>query len=170
MNAVNASPSAPGPITASAPSARPRYPGVVSGWLVADLLLCAFNAGLALLGLWLLLGDGAEPLPPYTALAETAVHVGIAVFGLAGNSLLLRYRPGGATFAKIALLFVGAGVGVSLYELSLRLADPEATCPPEVTIAGVAVGLFCRITINLVYFGMLRRAARFLDRLPAQPH
>lgn len=164
---MNASSTAPEPIAASAPVARPRYPGVVSGWLIADLILCVFNAGLALLGISLLLDGDPGHLPLSTALAETAIHAGIAAFGIPGNALLLRYRPGGAMLAKIALLFVGAGVAVSLYELPLRLADPEATCPPETMVAGAVVGLFCRVTLNLVYFGMLRRAARFLDRLPS---
>jgi hypothetical protein len=166
---MNASSAAPEPIAASAPVARLRYPGVVSGWLVADLLLCVFNAGLALLGISLLLDGDLEHLPLSTALAETAVHAGIAAFGIPGNALLLRYRPGGAVLAKIALLFVAAGVALSLYELPLRLADPAATCPPETLVAGAVVGLFCRITLNLVYFGMLRRAARFLGRLPSPP-
>lgn len=163
---MTASSTAPEPIATSAPAGRPRYAGVVSGWLIADLLLGVFNAGLALLGISLLL-DG-EP-PPTTAIAETAIHAGIATFGILGNALLLRYRTSGAAFAKIALLFVGAGVAVSLYELPLRLADPEATCEPEIVVAGAVIGLFCRITLNLVYLGMVRRAARFLDRLPSQP-
>lgn len=163
---MTASSIAPEPAPLPAPAARPRYAGVVSGWLVADLLLCVFNAGLALLGISLLL-DG-EP-PPSTAVAETAVHAGIAAFGILGNAQLLRYRASGAALAKIALLFVGAGVAVSLYEFALRLADPDPTCPPETLVAGAVVGLFCRITLNLVYFGMVRRAARFLDRLPSSP-
>lgn len=166
---MNASSAAQEPTAASARADRPRYPGVVAGWLVADLLLCVLNAVLALLGLSLLLDGDMEHLSLSTAVAETTVHAGIAAFGILGNVLLLRYRPAGAVSAKIALLFVAAGVAVSLYELPLRLADPDATCPPETLVAGAFVGLFCRITLNLVYFGMVRRAARFLDRLPSQP-
>ncbi|MBO9662201.1 hypothetical protein [Dokdonella sp.] len=166
---MNASSAAPEPLAASAPAARPRYPGAIAGWLVADLLLCALNAVLALAGLSLLLGGETQDVPMSITLAETAAHAGIALFGLFGNAALLRYRPGGAMLAKIALLFVGAGVAVSLYEIPLRLADPEATCPPDIVVAGAAIGLFLRITLNLVYFGMVRRAARFLDRLPSLP-
>lgn len=159
---MDASSNMQGPAVAPAPAPRAGYPGATAFWLIADLVLCIVNALLTLSGLRLLSSGEVEGAAATAVIVETAVHAGIAVFGITGDVALLRYRAIGAGFAKIALLFVGAGVALSLYEVPMRLADPDASCPPETVVAGAFIGLFCRIVLNLVYFGVVRRAQRFL--------
>jgi len=164
---MDATPNMQGPAIAPAPAAHAGYPGATKVWLIADLILCIVNAVLTLSGLWLLSSGEVEGTAATATMIETAVHAGIAVFGITGDVALLRYRAIGAAYAKIALLFVGAGVALSIYEVPMRLADPDASCPPETVVAGAVIGLFCRIVLNLVYLGVVRRAQRFLRETPA---
>ena len=142
-------------------AAADAYPPAVSRWLIADLVLCAFNALFVLVGL-VMLGGGADGGPVSILVIETVVHAGIAVFGMSANIALLRRRLSGAALAKIALAFVGAGMAVVLYEVPMRIDDPESTCPPETIVAGAAVGMAIRLTINLIWFDMVRRAQKLL--------
>jgi hypothetical protein len=164
---MDASSNMHGPAAVPAPAPRAGYPGATAFWLVADLVLCIVNALLTLSGLWLLSSGQVEDAPATALIVETALHAGIAVFGITGDVALLRHRAIGAAFAKIALLFVGAGVALSIYEVPMRLADPDASCPPETVVAGAVIGVFCRVVLNLVYLGVVRRAQRFLRGAPA---
>ncbi|HEY0231453.1 MAG TPA: hypothetical protein VGC55_09390 [Dokdonella sp.] len=137
------------------------YPRAISGWLIADLFLCAVNALLALVVL-AKLGAGADADSVPVMAIETAVHAGIAVFGIPANIALLRRKPFGAVLAKIALAFVGAGMALALYEVSMRIDDPESTCPPELVVAGAALGLALRLVTNLIWFDRVRRAQKRL--------
>lgn len=146
-------------------AAAGAYPRAVSGWLIADLVFCAVNALLVLVGLAMLGGDAEEGSVSVLAI-ETAMHAGIAVFGVSANLALLRRKPSGATLAKIALAFVGAGMAVALYEVPMRIGDPESTCPPETIVAGAAVGMAIRLTINLIWFDRVRHAQKLLRSAP----
>ena len=147
-------------------AAADAYPPAVSRWLIADLVLCAFNALCVLVGLAMLGGETDEGAISILAI-ETAVHAGIAVFGMSADIALLRRRPSGAALAKIALAFVGAGMAVVLYEVPMRIDDPESTCPPETIVVGAAIGMAFRLTINLIWFDMVRRAQKLLRSAPA---
>jgi len=141
--------------------AADAYPRAVSGWLKADLFFCGVNALLVLGGLWMLV-TGVDADAASVVAIETAVHAGIAAFGVPANIALLRRKPFGALLAQVALGFVGAGMLLALYEVPMRIDDPESTCPPEIVVTGAAVGMAMRFATNAIWFDKVRRAQKLL--------
>lgn len=148
----------------------PAYPAFVTNALRFDLTLCVLGGLLALAALAALIHEGPDGnLDPAWVFIDLGVSFGIAGCGIAGSLLLLRRRHGGLLFAGTALLLVCISIGLSLQSLRWQLADPDGTCPPESLVSGYVVGLFFRVLVNLIHFDAVRRAARFLRRLPSLP-
>lgn len=149
------------------PAATPAYPRFVTNWLRIDLALCVATGLLALAATAAAVVDGDfGDYDAATAIGETLIQYGIAACGIVGNLLLLHRRRTGFGFAGAALALVCAGIALSFHTMQGRIADPETTCSTESIVGGFVVGVFFRGLINLIYLDALRRAHRFLRRLP----
>ncbi|WP_300617979.1 hypothetical protein [Dokdonella sp.] len=161
----------PLPAADGAPATRPAapaYPAFVTNWLRIDLALCVVTGLLALAATATSIVDGDfGGYDAATAIGETLIQYGIATCGIVANLLLLRRQRAGFGFAAAALAFVCAGIALSFHTLQWRIADPETTCPTETLVGGFVLGLFFRSLLNLIYVDALRRAHRFLQRLPS---
>ena len=141
------------------------YPSWVKWVLWLDLVLCGFVALNALVAALQLQGGMQDPAVLRLRALEAASGLGIALFGIAGDVLLLRQRRAGLWAALIALLFVLVSAINTFSGVRYMLSIPEELpCPPEILLAGFALGCFLRIGYNCLYVSALASSWRRLRR------
>ena len=145
--------------------AGPRLSGFVRGFVIADLLLCLLH-GMLLAATWGGLGRlaASDPLRA-TAAMEIASGVGVFVFGLAGNAMILSRRPVGLKLAWAGAAFTGASIGVGVWQAWILGHGPgRATMEPGALIFTIAVAVFFRLALLGFYGTALILAGRQLRR------
>jgi hypothetical protein len=158
-----APPSAPSRVSRDAETSE--YSGFTRGWIITDLVFACIRVPLGLLAIlgMTLLPDGS-PLHA-AALAVVATTVGIAVFGILGNTLLLLRKPAGVTFGFVDLTFSALGIAAGLWDGILRLGEP-AEAAESARRHGMEVGLvlavIVRVALNVCYAIALNQAAKTL--------
>ena len=135
--------------------------------IITDLVFCALRVPLVLIGFMgfamvesnqLKLGIPMEYL-----WWETGTGLGIVVFGLLANILLLNNKRIGVLLGYVAIIAALASVVVGLFEL-VKLADPAAK-PAEETArkVGAIIGLVIRVGFNFLYAITLMKFAAWHD-------
>lgn len=147
----------------------PAYSGFIKGWLWYDLMLSVVRGLLAVATL-VAIGELADDAIERTAgWVELCLGIGVAVFGIAGNILLLRQRRLGVFLAGLSLAFVGLGMIASYGLMAYLLAHPdEASCPPDALIGGVVIGTLMRGMTNVVTLVVVKQAARSLRHVDVE--
>jgi len=137
-------------------------PGFLKGWLITDLVFCACRVVLVLLaviGGFMMEKD--NPLAK-TVWMEIASGVGIAVFGLSADILLLCRKGAGVALAVAALVFTFLNVGVGVYQLTIPHSLHSETLARIGMFIGGGLMLACRLAFNAVYVVVIVQVRRLL--------
>ena len=148
------------------PFSPPMYaaassPGGVSGfnkgWIITDLVFCVLRVPLVLLGIVGMISLGAgSPLIP-AVVAEVLSGLGICLFGIVGNTLLLMRKPAGVPLAWLALLSVLLSVLVGIWQLSIQMAPVTDNAHRLGMMIGAAFVFVLRVGLNVVYAAVVVR-------------
>jgi len=122
------------------PTSMPTYAKVV---IIIDLVFCSLRLLLVPLSIFgMTVIEPSDPLYP-TAIFEILTLLGIALFGIPGNALLLMGKPIGILLVGLAILATIGSIGVGFWQMPIML-DEFPPGSPERTggmIGGVVVAL-----------------------------
>ena len=150
-----ASPEAVSAMAASDRLPLPTYSKVV---IIADLVLCSLRGLLVVLSIvgYLALQQEESPMLA-SVVGEILTGVGIAIFGITGNALLLARKRWAVALGYLAALFALGSVGVGLWQLAFVLDQFPAGSPQRIgaMIGGGFVAAVRVLIIGLYVAGLL---------------
>lgn len=147
--------STPGYADYNQPSPLPTFVKVVA---IIDLVFCGIRLLLVPLSIYgMTIIDPGDPLYP-TAVFEVLTLLGISLFGIPGNALILMGKPIGILLVALAIVATIGSIGVGFWQLPIMLDEfPQGS--PERTggvIGGVVVALIRVGIIMMVGFALMQ--------------
>lgn len=148
------------------PMKMPVYSRVV---LIIDMILCGFRGLLVVFGVvgYVVMKQQLGAIAS-TALFEVGTGLGIVVFGLSGDLLLLLGRTWAIGLAYLALFFTVGSMAVGLWQLTIQYAQLAGNDPAQQigAVIGVVLALGIRLAIVSVYGVALYMYSKWASQLP----
>ena len=154
------------PVMPPAPYLAPalQFPRFTKAWAIVDLVFSCIRVPMVLFGL---VGVGmmaqSDPLRS-SAFFEIASGVGICIFGLTANIMLLHRLRGAIPFAYLNMVAMVFSIIVGIWQ-SIVICNVQAVGQGERagSIAGALFAIFARIVILGFYFVAVQKAKVFFD-------
>ena len=160
------------------PTVRPwqspenKRPTLCTVMFIIDLIFCAIRVPLVFIGFWGIrmveAGQLKLNIPLELLWWEVYTGVGIVIFGLLANILLLNNKRIGVLFGFIAIMAALASLVVGLAEMSAVVEVGAKAAEESARQAGAVIGLVFRLGINVLYLvALLKFSAWHASRAQA---
>lgn len=137
--------------------------------LIIDMVLCGFRGLMVVFGVvgYVVMKQQLGAIVS-TALFEIGTGLGIVVFGLLGDLLLLLGRTWAMGLAYLALFFTIGSMAVGLWQLTIQYAQLAGNDPAQQigAVIGVVLALGIRLGIVSAYGVALSMYSKWAGQLP----
>lgn len=159
-----------GGLRASSAVNAPRFPVFARVMFIVSLVFCCLRmlmVPLSILGY----ASGAAAEMGTSVLFEIITGIGIAVFGVLGNGLLLARKPIGVTFGWLLVLSVLGSLAVGLWQAFMLWSDMEPGTPEFIGIViGLVFTLAIRVSLLIAYIAALMMFGKWLRAQAGVPN
>jgi hypothetical protein len=159
-------PAAQVPGTLPAPPAK--LPAFVTAFTIADLVFCSLRlilAGFSAIGFAMM--EKGSPLYP-TAGLEVISGLGIALFGIPGNIMVLLKKPGGIPLCYLNVASTVLSLIVGVWQATILVGNTSGGAETVGALFGGMVALVVRAILLVLYIAVVRMAQKHFSEAPSQ--
>jgi hypothetical protein len=139
----------------------PKYPVFATVMASVDLGFCLIRVLLVLLGIVGLIMMKTEDPLYQTGGLELVTGVGIVLFGIPANILLLLRKPAGVPLGYLNILFTGLSMLVGIFQGNALFGKAGDGAEAAGMVVGLGVVLVIRLTLLIVYGAALSQAKKY---------